>query len=240
MQTESTTIEVTDGVAWIGIDDGKVNALSEALLGDIEARLGEAEAAGAIAVLKGRAGIFSAGFDLGTFAKGNEAGSSMVQAGARLVERLLTFPFPVVTACPGHAFPMGAFIMLAADVRFGVRGAFQIGMNEVAIGLTIPEFALAIARHRLSPQGFARASTAAMFDPDVALQHGYLDYVVEATELDKAVAEEAARLRSLDMPSYVGTKARINRAVIEAVRSGIAQDVAGLGASNEVTRSGPA
>ena len=45
-------------------------------------------------------------------------------------------------------------------------------MNEVAIGLTVPQFALEIARHRLTPAGFARITTAAMFGPDEALRHG--------------------------------------------------------------------
>ena len=47
----------------------------------------------------------------------------MVRAGAQLVARLLAFPRPVLTVCTGHAYPMGAFLMLAADVRLGARRA---------------------------------------------------------------------------------------------------------------------
>ena len=32
--------------------------------------------------------------------------------------------------------------MLAADVRFGIAGEWRIGMNEVAIALAMPQFAL--------------------------------------------------------------------------------------------------
>ncbi|NIU77875.1 MAG: enoyl-CoA hydratase, partial [Gammaproteobacteria bacterium] len=95
-------------------------------------------------------------------------------AGARLVQRLLRFPRPVVTACTGHAYPMGAFLMLSADVRFGAEGPFRIGMNEVAIGLTVPGFAVELARHRLAPPGFGRVTTAKMFDPEEARHVGYL------------------------------------------------------------------
>ena len=38
-------------------------------------------------------------------------------------------------------------------------------MNEVAIGLTVPKFAVELARHRLTPPAFARITTASMFDP---------------------------------------------------------------------------
>ena len=221
-----TRSEITDGTAWITLDDGKVNALSLELIQEIGARLDQAEAAKAVAVLRGRAGIFSAGFDLKTFAKGDTAGVRMVTAGARLVERLLAYPYPVLTVCTGHAYPAGAFLMLAADVRLGVEGAFRIGLNETAIGMTVPRFAVELARHRLTPPGFARITTAAMFSPEEAVALGYLDRVLPADALDAAAREEAARLRALDMPSYAGTKARVNERVIAAVRSAIDVELA--------------
>src|SRR5262245_41323691 len=95
--------------------------------------LDQAEAAAAVTVLRGRPGMCSAGVDLGTFKRGSDATRAMLGNGARLIERLLTFPCPVVTVCTGHAYPAGAFLMLAADVRFGVAGEWRIGMNEVAI-----------------------------------------------------------------------------------------------------------
>jgi enoyl-CoA hydratase len=221
-----TRTEIDDGVAWITLDDGKVNALSGERLAEIDAALDLALEARAIPVLRGRAGIFSAGFDLETLRSGPEAGVAMVLAGARLVERLLCFPLPVVSVCTGHAYPMGAFLLLSSDVRFGVAGPFRIGMNEVAIGLTVPWFAIELARHRLSPAGFARVTTAPMFDPEEAVRLGYLDRVVPAQALDAALREELARLRTLDMPSYVGTKARVNGRVLDALRAAIDDELA--------------
>lgn len=212
-----TTLDVRDGVAWITLDDGKVNAMSLEMLREIQERLDSARASGRLVVLKGRPGIFSAGFDLKTFAKGPEASRQMVQAGVRAIECLLSFPRPIVTACTGHAYPMGAFLMLSADVRFGVVGDWNIGMNEVAIGLTVPEFAVALARHRLTPPGLARVSTGAMFKPEDAARLGYLDYVVPPEELDAAVCQELQRLQKLDMKSYAQTKQRLNGPVLAAI-----------------------
>ena len=214
-----TRIGIEGGIAWITLDDGKVNALSTALLGELGEALAAAERAGAVVVLQGREGIFSAGFDLRTFQRGLEASVEMVRAGARLVERLLAFPRPVLTVCTGHAYPMGAFLMLSADVRFGLAGPWRIGMNEVAIGMTVPRFALELARHRLTPPGFARITSAAMFAPEEALRLGYLDRVLEADRLAEAVREEATRLRALDMPSFAATKARINEPALRAIRT---------------------
>jgi len=220
-----TSVAIEDGIAWITMDDGKVNALSSDLIGELSRALDAAAGAGAVAVLTGREGIFSAGFDLKTFARGPAAGVEMVRAGAELILQLLAHPLPVMTVCTGHAYPMGAFLMLAADVRLAVAGAWRIGMNEVAIGMTVPLFAVALARHRLSPAGFARITTGAMFGPEEAMRLGYVDRVVSPEGLSEAVREEAARLRALDVPSYSATKARIVEPARAAIRSALEEEL---------------
>jgi enoyl-CoA hydratase len=223
--SDRTRVEIEDGIAWITMDDGKVNAMSTPMIAEIEAALDAAESAGAVTVLGGRAGIFSAGFDLPTFQRGADASVAMVRAGAQLIVRLLAFPLPVLTVCTGHAYPMGAFLMLSADVRLGIAGEWRIGMNEVAIGLTVPNFAVELARHRLTPPGFARVTTASMFSPEEARRFGYLDRVLDADQLDAAVREEASRLRALDMPSFAATKIRINEAALRAVRAALQDEL---------------
>jgi enoyl-CoA hydratase len=219
--SENVSLDVRDGIAWIGMDDGKVNALSADMIGEIDAALDRAEAEAAVTVLSGRPGIFSAGFDLRTFDRGPEASLEMVRAGAEIIQRLLSFPFPVITVCTGHAYPMGAFLMLSADVRFGAAGPWRIGMNEVAIGMTVPRFAVELARHRLTPPGFARVSTASMFDPEEARTVGYLDCVVDPRDIVAAAKKKATELATLDMKSYAATKARINEKVLAAIGAAI-------------------
>jgi enoyl-CoA hydratase len=226
-----TRLAIEDGIAWIGLDDGKVNALSPEMIAELGERLDEAERAGALAVLRGRKGIFSAGFDLKTFQRGAAAGVAMVRAGAELVLRLLAYPRPVLTVCTGHAYPAGAFLMLAADVRLGAAGPWQIGMNETAIGMTVPKFAIELARHRLTTAGFARIPAAMMFSPEDAVRAGYLDRVVAPGELDAAAREEARRLRALDPPSYAATRARVNEQAIRAIRAALDEELRAVAAA---------
>ena len=104
--------------------------------------------AGRPIVIKGRKGIFSAGFDLKTFARG--AGSRPANGRGRR-SRDRAHVGPSTTDRDGlhrRCLPNGAFLTLCADVRFGVPGDWNIGMNEVAIGLPVPEFAVELARHR--------------------------------------------------------------------------------------------
>lgn len=224
----STTIE--NGVARITMDDGKVNAMSAEMLNDLQQAFETAQQEDATVVLSGREGLFSAGFDMPTFQRGIGPTVEMIGAGVQILKTILGYPRPVVTVCAGHAYPMGAFLMLAADVRFAVDGPWQIGMNEVAIGLTVPNFALALARHRLTPAAFARITTAAMFEPQEAQQHGYLDRVVSAEEMSEVVAEELDRLSKLDMTHFARTKARVNDQVLRRIRDAAESELSALAA----------
>lgn len=224
------SVTVENGVAQITMDDGKVNAMSAEMLNELQQAFEDAQQEDAIVVLSGREGLFSAGFDMPTFQRGMGPTVEMIRAGVQVLETILAYPRPVVTVCAGHAYPMGAFLMLAADVRFAVDGPWQIGMNEVAIGLTVPNFALALARHRLTPAAFARITTAAMFEPQQAREHGYVDHVVSAKETSSVVSDELDRLSKLDMTHFPRTKARVNDQVLRNIRDAAESELTALAA----------
>ena len=227
---DRTRLEIANGVAWLTLDDGKVNALSTEMLGEIAAALDAAEAAGAVVVLRGRDGMFSAGFDLKTFKKGPAETVAMLRAGADAIVRLLTFPRPVLSVCSGHTYPAGAFLVMSSDVRFCVDGPWRMGMNEVAIGLTLPWFAIELARHRLTPPGFARLTTGALFPPDEARHFGYVDRILAPSDAEDAVSSEVARLLALDMPSFTATKLRVNAHAVRAIRDAVDDELKSVAA----------
>lgn len=213
--------ELSDGIATIAMDDGKVNAMSIAMLRALHGAFDRAEADRCVVLLTGREGIFSAGFDLTAFTRGREATLEMLRSGALLAHRVLAFPTPVVTACAGHAYPMGAFLMLSADLRFGAAGPFRIGLNEVAIGLTLPWFAIEITRQRLTPAYFQRSVTAAMYPPEEAAVAGFLDHVVPPDELAARSREAAIALGKLDMKAHAESKLRLRAQALDALRAAI-------------------
>ena len=85
--------------------------------------------------------------------------------------------------------------------------------------MTVPPFALAVAKHRLTKPGFARVATAALVNPQRAMEYGYLDDVVPEAKLDSVANDVLSGFSRLDMPSYVATKQAINRQVIEEVKA---------------------
>jgi enoyl-CoA hydratase len=217
--------EFSGRVCTITMDDGKANALSPAMLGDLAGAFDRAENDRAVVVLTGRPGRFSGGFDLAVFRQGTDEVRAMLLAGARLAERMLTFPTPVVVGCNGHALAMAAFLLLSADVRVGAEGAFKIGLNEVAIGLTVPHYGIEIARQRLAPAHFSLAlMTGRIYEPAEAVVAGFLDRIVPAEGVVAAAHDAAAALATIDMAAHHATKQRARAATLAALRTAMAQD----------------
>jgi enoyl-CoA hydratase len=211
------------GVAHITMDDGKVNVMSLAMLEALDKAIDQAARGEAIIVLSSARDVFSAGFDLKVFAANDvEKSLAMVRAGAELALKLYSHPLPVIGACRGHAFPMGAFLLLASDVRIGAEGQWRIGLNEVAIGIPVPSFALELARSRLHPAWFQRtALTGEMFMPEDAAKAGFLDMIVPANRLHATVNGIAEQLTKIHLPSHAATKRRARAPALAAIRAAI-------------------
>jgi enoyl-CoA hydratase len=221
--------QLDGSVATITMDDGKVNALSLAMLSELNAALDRAMSDRAVVVLRGREGVFCAGFDLAVLRAGGPEAVAMIRGGFELAERTLSFPTPVLIACTGHAVAMGVFLLLSADYRIGVDGPFRITANEVAIGLTMPRAAIEICRQRLAPAHFNRAVIIAdVFSPDDAIAAGLLDRVVPAPELGDAARTVAGQLATLDMDAHAATKLRARDSTLKAIRAAIEADEAAL------------
>ncbi len=225
--SDLTAYEQSDGIATIRMDDGKVNALGVPMLRELHAAFDRAQEEDAIVILTGREGRFSGGFDLKVFSDTPEQLPEMLTLGATLCERILTFPRPVITACTGHGVAAGCFIQLPADLRLGVDGPFRIGLNEVMIGLTMPQFVIDLARSRLTPAEFDRAvNSAAMYTPADAVGAGFLDRVVAAEELAPAAQEAARELAGLNAEAHRATKLKSRTGVIDAVHRAIEDEFA--------------
>jgi enoyl-CoA hydratase len=211
-----------DLVSTITMDDGKVNVFSIPMLQALHEAFDRAEQDGDVVILQGRPGCFSAGFDLQTLAGSPGDALTLLRLGASLAERVLSFPAPVVVACTGHAFPAGAFLLMAADVRLGADGPFRLGLNEVRIGLTLPWFAIVLARHRLTPAHFDHAAvTGEMFDPQTAREAGLLDAVFAPAELSDRAQSVARDLSSIDRSAHAATKLRVRKPVLQELRRAV-------------------
>ena len=229
--TESVTYELDGEVAVVRLDDGKVNTIPPATVDALVEALDRAEAEANALLLVGREGKLSAGFDLEVMTSGVAAMRSLVGSGARLLMRLYGSPLPVVVACTGHALAMGALLLLASDSRVGSNGPAKIGLNEVAIGMGLPTFAVELARDRLDPRCFtASVVQGRIFDPAGAVEAGYLDRLSAPEDVVADALEEARALAGLRRGAVRETKVRARGAMIKRVLATLDEDMANTSA----------
>lgn len=228
MSIPQVSLERRDTVLIAHLDDGKANALSGEIIAALVDAVDQAEDDAAIAglVIHGRDGKFCAGFDLMVMRGGDLAAmSALVSDGGALVHRLYSSGVPVVAACTGHALAAGALVLLGCDVRVGADVDCKIGLNEVAIGMVLPDWAMTIAAERLSRRHLQRAvANARVTDGRGAVAVGFLDEVVASGEvLDTAVAR-ASELAGLHRQAYASTVRSLRGATVDRMAIQIASD----------------
>ena len=226
--SQIVTYAEEDKYSLIRMDDGKANAIGFDMLEQLNAALDQAESAGKVVIIVGRSGKFSAGFDLSVMGQGGDDMMRLLRGGATLSQRLLQFPTPVVLAVTGHALAMGGLFLLSADYRIGTEGEFKLGLNEVAIGMTLPYFGVELARARLDPAHFELSvSCAYLYDAVGAVEAGYLDESVGVDQILSRAKAVAKQLSNLNMAAHKATKDRVRQPLNEAMVKAIATELSG-------------
>jgi enoyl-CoA hydratase len=218
-------VEIENNIHVISLNNGKVNAISPEVIVQLNTALDLAEQQGAVVILTGQAGIFSGGFDLKTMKQSSEAAIALVTAGSTLARRMLAFPTPIIGACTGHAIAKGAFLLLSCDYRIGCAGDFKIGLNEVAIGMTMHQAGIEIARNRIPQHYLTRAViNAELFSPESAVLSGFLDQVVEPEQLMSTAQAVAEHMQTLNMKAHHGTKLKERDSILTSLDAAIKRD----------------
>lgn len=222
--------QLEDGIATLTLNNGKVNAISPDVIAAFNAALDQAVQDRAVVIITGQPGILSGGYDLKVMTSGPQNAVALVTAGSTLARRMLSHPFPIIVACPGHAIAKGAFILLSADYRIGVEGPFNIGLNEVQIGMTMHHAGIELARDRLRKSAFQRSViNGEIFNPQGAVDAGFLDKVVPTEELMATAVAVAQQLKKINMTAHKNTKLKVRKAFLETLDKAIELDQQHLG-----------
>jgi enoyl-CoA hydratase/carnithine racemase len=187
-----------------------VNALDPGLVAALRRAIVQAPEDGAAAlVLSGSPGLFSAGLDIPVLLQlDRDAMRTFWNGFFAVCGALARSPIPIAAAVTGHSPAGGAVLALFSDYRVMARGEYRIGLNEVQVGLTVPDCIQAALRRLVGPYRPERLLVAgAMLDGDEALAAGMVD---ELTDVDHVVTRTLAWLESLlQLPrqAMLGTRA---------------------------------
>jgi enoyl-CoA hydratase/carnithine racemase len=210
-----------DGVAVVRLDNPKVNALSTALLRQLEgaARVLTDDPPGAVVVTGGDR-LFAAGADISEFGGPVEA---RVVGGAftRALNAVAAIPRAVIAAVSGFALGGGCELALACDLRIASTRA-KFGQPEILLGV-IPGGGGTQRLARLV--GPSRAKdlilTGRQVGAEEALRIGLVDEVVAPEELDDRAMGLAAELARGAVVAQGLAKRAIDRGLSGSLQAGI-------------------
>jgi 3,2-trans-enoyl-CoA isomerase len=142
-------------------------------------------------VLSGAPGRVSGGLDLPELlALSPAALRQMWQEFFGLLRDLAASPIPVVAALTGHSPAGGTVLALFADYRIMAEGAYKLGLNEVQVGLPVPEVLMRGLAYVVGARQAARLGVGGLLlDPGQALAVGLVD---ELAPLDAVVPRAVA------------------------------------------------
>jgi enoyl-CoA hydratase/carnithine racemase len=120
---------------------------------------------------------------------------------------LARVPIPMVAAVTGHSPAGGAVLALFCDYRVMAEGPFRIGLNEVQVGLIVPE-AIQLALRRVV--GAWRAErllvSGAMIESAEALACGFVDEVTGVDQVTQRALHWLGELLALPSHAMLTTR----------------------------------
>ena len=218
MNTINVTIK--DRLALITLNRGKSNALNGEMITEITDMLHNIENDANIGgvIITGRENFFSAGLDLIELYRYNEEEiKSFWHLFLNFTAKITAFKKPIVAAINGHSPAGGCVIALACDARVMAEGKYIIGLNEVPVGIIVPDSIFHLYAFWLGKANASRSLLEGkLFSPEEALQIGLVDELVNPASIMTAAERRIRKYMALEPNTWQQSKLNIRKELIAA------------------------
>lgn len=207
-------------VTEIRLNRPPVNALDTALLIALRDTIEQAPANGQRGiVLSGAQGLFSAGVDIpALLALDRDGVRGFWREFFALCSTLARLPIPIVAAITGHSPAGGAVLALFCDYRVMAQGPYRIGLNEVQVGLIVPDSIQHALRRVVGTYRAERLLiSGAMIESEQALAYGFVDELTAAEQVTTRALHWLGELLALPSHAMLTTRALARADLIAAV-----------------------
>ena len=215
---ETLKINYQNDYAVVCLDRGKGNPINITMMEEIMEcfkQLAENEQVRGV-VLTGKPPIFSVGLDIKELLSLDAEGTGKFFATFRsMIFDLVKFPKPMVAAVTGHSPAGGCILAICADYRIMSEGLYQIGLNEVPVGIMVTPaifelYSFWIGRRR-AYQNFLEGK---LMTPQEAENYGLIDQVVPMEIVLSTAENKLQQLLMADQTTLVGVKNNIRLPLI--------------------------
>lgn len=220
MQHIKTKIE--DHILSIFLDRGKSNALDTILLKELIEVLESSQHNDAVhaAMLMGKENFFSAGLDLITlYDYDQEQIREFWNLFLEVTSLLASFPKPIAAAISGHSPAGGCVLALCCDYRIMAAGNFVIGLNEIPVGLIVPESIFHLYAFWIGKRNaYQNLLEGKLLSPTDAKAQGLVDEVVAADMLFNTVTKKLKQITQFNQNTWQASKLNFRKEIIAKLR----------------------
>lgn len=213
-------IAVEDRISHIYLDRGRSNALHQQMLEELGAAVAGAQTDASVEglILHGKEGFFSAGLDLITLYDYNEEEVRRFwHTFMEVVRALVVFDKPAVAAISGHSPAAGCVLASCCDARVMVDGDFIIGLNEVPVGLVVPDSIFKLYGFWLgSARAYRYLLEGRLLKPQEALEAGLVDEVVDVRRIRSAAERQLRNYTQYERNTWRQSKRNMRQELIAA------------------------
>ena len=217
---EFINVNLKDNIATVTLNRGKSNALNFAFITELNDMFGNLENDNSVSgvILTGNAPFFSAGLDLIELYEYDEKQvTDFWILFLKFAKNLVAFKKPLVAAISGHAPAGGCVMALAADYRIMAEGSFIIGLNEVPVGIIVPNSVFKLYAFWIGQAQAARSLLqGTLYKPEDALKIGLVDELVNPESLMTIAERKIKKFVELERNTWQQTKLSIRKELLQS------------------------
>lgn len=220
---ETFKLTITDRLAVIQLDRGRSNPINHRMVKELIACVQELDNNKEVGglIITGKENFFSSGIDLIEAYDYNEEQIKDFWADfMRLPAALAAFRKPFVAAISGHSPAGGCVIAICADYRVMADGPYIIGLNEIPVGIIVPDSIFNLYAFWLGKRtAYQYLMEGKLVKAPDALEIGLIDEVITAlTVMEKAEAKVREYMK-FSPPTWMRTKQNLRRELISQLQA---------------------
>ncbi|SOD20200.1 enoyl-CoA hydratase/isomerase family protein [Pedobacter xixiisoli] len=227
MNTISTSVK--DRLAIITLNRGKSNSLNREMVTELSDMLHNIENDDNIGglIITGRENFFSAGLDLiELYHYNEEEAKNFWHLFLNFSAKITSFKKPLVAAINGHSPAGGCVIALACDARVMAEGKYIIGLNEVPVGIIVPNSIFSLYSFWLGQaNAYRHLLEGKLFSPEEALAVGLVDEVVKPGSIMTAAERKARKYMAFEANTWQQSKLNLRKGIIAATSADQNEDL---------------
>lgn len=216
------TLQVTikDRMAVIALNRGKSNPMNAEMVKELHMlvhSIDNDDNVGGL-IITGKENFFSAGLDLIELYDYSEEQSRVFWNDfLALQAKLVSFKKPMVAAISGHSPAGGCVIAISCDYRVMAQGKFIIGLNEIPVGIVVPDSIFKLYSFWLGERkAYQLLMEGRLLSVDEALQAGLIDEISNPESVISNAEKQIRKYMQLNPATWSQSKLNLRKELITA------------------------